>query len=53
MQEFLPDPFGQATKMNDFIFRGMIGEENLSTRPIDLQNPWAFYWGHIPAFADR
>jgi len=51
--ELGPNLAGTATGLNEFIFKGLIGEENLSHQPILLRNPFAFYWGHISSFSDR
>lgn len=51
--ELVPDVAGNATKLSDFVFKDLIGVDRLSEQPLELRNPFAFYWGHIPAFSDR
>jgi uncharacterized SAM-dependent methyltransferase/formylglycine-generating enzyme required for sulfatase activity len=42
-----------CTEMSNYFFNNIVGENRLSHQPIDLRNPYAFYWGHIAAFSDR
>ena len=50
--ELVKDTIADATRATEFVFEDLVGAEKLHTRPIDLRNPFGFYWGHLSAFAD-
>ena len=51
--EAVPHVAKDITDLSKFIFEDLVGAGCLSDQPIDLRNPWAFYYGHISAFSDR
>jgi len=50
--EMKRDFYAQWLSRSRQLFMELIGEANLHKRPIDLRNPYIFYLGHNPAFAD-
>lgn len=50
--ELRRDFYAQWLSRSRQLFMELIGEANLHKRPIDLRNPYIFYLGHNPAFAD-
>ena len=51
--ECIPDCAEYSHAMSKYFFMNIVGNNRLDHQPIELRNPYAFYWGHIPAFTDR